>query len=247
MNELERQKQDLVVANRILAQQGITDALGHVSFRHPENPERYVMSQSRSPALVTEKDLMDFRLDGEPLDQRGRPMYTERPIHGGIYEKRPDVTAVIHNHAQTVIPFGVSDAPLRPIAHMAAAIGEEVPVWDIRDQFGDTNLLVTTMDQGRDLAKQLGDGPAVLMRGHGCAVAGRNLREAVLVAVYLHINAKLLAESLQLGKVTYLSPGEVKAAAKIIEVSHALDRIWEYWAALAGCGEGLSPVNVQVS
>ena len=167
MEALLRAMQELVVANRILANEGICDAFGHASIRHPENPDRYVMARSRSPGVITIEDLMEYTLDGDPIDQQGRAMYAERHIHGGVYELRPDVQAVIHSHSHAVIPFGVTGVRLQPVLHMGASVGPDVPVWDIHDNFGDTTLLVTNMDQGRDLARCLGDRRAALMRGHG--------------------------------------------------------------------------------
>ena len=146
MTDLSSSLQDLVTANRILAHEGVVDAFGHVSFRHHGNPDRYWLSRSRAPELVVAEDLMEYILEGDPIDQQDRPMYTERPIHGGVYQARPDVQAVVHNHSMAVIPYGVTKTPLRPILHLAAIIGGQVPVWDIRDTFGDTNMLVTTMD-----------------------------------------------------------------------------------------------------
>jgi len=235
MTELDSALNDLVTANRILANEGVVDAFGHVSLRHPGNPGRYWLSRSRAPQLVTIDDLMEYTLLGDPVDQQGRPMYAERPIHGAIYEARPDVQAVVHNHSQAVIPFSVTTVPLRPIFHLAAVIGAQVPVWDIRGRFGDTDLLVTTMEQGRDLANALGDGRTALMRGHGCVVTGDSVRAAVMASVYLQVNAHLLSESLRLGEVTYLSPGEVTKMAETQLRPLSGNRAWEYWAARAGC------------
>src|SRR5262245_56707279 len=197
---------DLVVANRILANEGVVDAFGHVSIRNPENPNRYFQSRSRAPELVTADDLMEFNLAGETLDLQGRTPYRERMIHGAIYEARPEIGAVIHNHAYEVISFGVTGVPLRPIMHACGVIGSDIPAWDIRDKFGETNHLVVNMDQGRDLARCLGDRRVALMKRHGCVVAGRTLREAVATAIYLQVNARLLLQSLQLGKPDYLAP-----------------------------------------
>ena len=235
MNDITPSLRQLVAANRILAHEGVVDAFGHVSLRHPENPEHYLLSQSRAPELVAMDDLMEFTLEGDPIDQRRRPMYAERPIHGGVYEARPDVQAVVHNHSPAVIPFGVTGTPLRPIFHLAAIMGEEVPVWDIRDRFGDTNLLVTTMEQGRDLARCVGPGRAALMRGHGCVVAGGSLKEAVMAAIYLQVNARLLLDSLPWGKVTYLSAGEVEKMSATQLLPLSVNRAWEYWSMRAGC------------
>jgi HCOMODA/2-hydroxy-3-carboxy-muconic semialdehyde decarboxylase len=235
MEKLLTAMQELVVANRILASEGICDAFGHASIRHPDNPDRYVMARSRSPGVITIEDLMEYTLDGDPIDQRGRAMYAERHIHGGVYETRPDAKAVIHNHSHAVIPFGVTGVPLRPVLHMGAAAGANLPVWDIRDRFGDTTLLVTNMEQGRDLARRLGDGRVALMRGHGCVVAARNIKEAVMIAVYLETNARLQLQCLQLGEPKYLSDGEVALGREQYVAELAISRAWEYWAIRAGC------------
>ncbi len=175
---------DLVIANRILAHEDVVDAYGHISVRHPDRPDRFFLSGSRSPELVTLDDIIEYDLDCNPIDLRGRAQYTERPIHGAIYRKRPDVVSVIHNHAYEVIPFTVAQgAKLRPLLHTAAGIGAEIPVWDIRPKFGDTNLLVTTNAHGEDLADRLGSNRVVLMRGHGTAVAGISIRDAVHTSV----------------------------------------------------------------
>ena len=210
MTNSDEQLEELVTANRILAREGVVDAFGHVSIRHPEHPDRYILSQSRAPDLVNVPDLMEYTLEGAPLDQQGRTMYSERPIHGGIYEARNDVLAIVHNHSTTVVPFTVTDTPLRPIFHLAALIGPELPVWDIRDNFQDTSMLVTTMNQGRDLARSLGDRRVALMRGHGCVIAGKSIREVVMASIYLQVNAGLLLESLRLGDVKYMTPGEIE-------------------------------------
>ena len=225
---------DLVIANRILANEGVVDAFGHVSIRSPDNPTRYFMSRSRAPELITADDLMEFTLDGEATDLQGRTPYGERMIHGAVYETRPEVNAVIHNHAYEVIPFGVTGAPLRPVMHCCGVIGSDIPTWDIRDKFGEGDHLVVNMDQGRDLAHSLGDRRVALMKRHGCVVAGKNVREAVMTAVYLQVNARLLLQSLQLGIPDYLTPLEVeKCTARMISPL-GLDRAWEYWCVRAG-------------
>ena len=238
MNNIAEQLEILVTAKRILAREGVVDAYGHVSIRHPERPGRYILSQSRAPDLVNVDDLMEYTLEGDPIDQQGRSMYTERPIHGGIYEARDDVMAIVHNHSPTVIPFSVTNTPLRPMFHLGAIIGPELPVWDIHDNFGDTNRLVTTMDQGRDLARCLGGGRVSLMRGHGCVVAGKTVREVVMASVYLQVNAGLLLESLRLGDVKYLSPGEIESMTESQMSLTGQERAWEYWAHRAGRGRG---------
>jgi HCOMODA/2-hydroxy-3-carboxy-muconic semialdehyde decarboxylase len=221
---------DLAIANRILAHEGVVDAFGHVSIRHPERAERYFMARSRAPELVTVADLMEFELDGTPVDARGPTPYAERFIHGAIYEQRKDVHSVIHNHSHEIIAYGVTPIKLRPILHVGAAIGDEVPVWDIRRKFGDTNLLVVNMEQGRDLAATLGGNRVALMRGHGCAVAGKTLRDAVFTAVYLQVNAKLQTQAMNLSdQVQYLSPGELAKTKEMLSQELGLQRAWEYW------------------
>jgi ribulose-5-phosphate 4-epimerase/fuculose-1-phosphate aldolase len=225
---------DLVLANRILANEGVVDAFGHVSIRSPENPHRYFMSRSRAPELVTAGDLMEFSLDGEAIDLQERTPYGERMIHGAVYETRPEINAVIHNHAYEMIPFGVTGVPLRPVMHCCGIIGTDIPTWDIRDRFGETDHLVVNMEQGRDLAHCLGGRRVALMKRHGCVIAGKTLPEAVMTAIYLQVNAKLLLQSLQLGKPDYLSPAEAdKCAARLLSPL-GLDRAWEYWCMRAG-------------
>ena len=238
MNNIDEQLKLLVTANRILAREGVVDAYGHVSIRHPKRPDRYILSQSRAPDLVEVSDLMEYTLEGDPVDQQGRSMYSERPIHGGIYQAREDVMAVVHNHSPTVIPFSVTNTPLRPMFHLGAIIGPELPVWDIRDNFQDTNMLVTNMDQGRDLAACLGDRRVSLMRGHGCVIAGQTIREVVMASVYLQVNAGLLLQSLQLGEVKYLSPGEIEMMSDSQMRLTGQERAWEYWVNRAGRSRG---------
>ena len=237
MNELIDCLRGLVTANRILAREGVVDAFGHISMRHPENPERYFLSRSRAPELITADDIMEFTLDGEAIDGRDRRPYGERPIHGGLYEMRADVNSVVHNHALELIPFGVTATPLKAIAHVGAPIGNDVPTWDIRDKFGETDHLVVTMEQGRDLASCVGDGRVALMRGHGGVVAGANVREAVMTAVYLQVNARLQLMSMPLGDPNYLTPNEVEMCVRRQFSPLGLDRAWEYWCVRAGCDE----------
>jgi HCOMODA/2-hydroxy-3-carboxy-muconic semialdehyde decarboxylase len=221
---------DLVLANRILADHHVVDAFGHVSVRHPERPDRYFMSRSRGPNLVERDDLIEFDLESRPIDQNGRRMYAERQIHGRIYAARADVHAVCHNHAPATIPFGATGTRLQPIFHMAAVIGGDIPIWDIHDDFGDTNLLVTTQPQGDSLARALAGNHVVLMRGHGSAVAGATLRGVVFAAVYLQKNAELVLEAKRLGDVRYLTPGEIVEAGATLSEALSQDRAWESWS-----------------
>ncbi|PYN78466.1 MAG: class II aldolase family protein [Candidatus Rokuibacteriota bacterium] len=237
---LDKAFRDVVIANRILANEGVVDAYGHVSVRHPLDPTRYLLSRSRAPELVERGDVIEFDLEGKPIGGDTRPPYLERFIHGAIYEARPEVQAVVHAHAEAVLPFTVSTTPLRPVVHMASFIGARIPVWDIRDSFGDTNLLVVNMAQGRDLARGLGAERVVLMRGHGFAAAARSLPEAIRMSVYLPLNARVLTEAMRLGEVKALSRGEIEAHASMKPDDPAMWRAWEYWAVRAGCGDLLT-------
>lgn len=228
---------ELVVANRILAREGVVDAFGHISVRHPDNPEKYLLSVSRAPELITRDDIVEFTLDGEATDLRDRTPYGERYIHGAIYEQRPDVNSVIHNHSPEIIPFGVTKTTtLRPVAHVGSVIGTDVKTWDIRDHFGETNMLVVNMDQGRSLADAMGANRVALMRGHGAAVSGANIKQAVMIAVYVQVNAKLQLQALQLGEPVYMSDAEIANCFQTQMSPLGLDRAWDYWVARAGIG-----------
>jgi ribulose-5-phosphate 4-epimerase/fuculose-1-phosphate aldolase len=229
--------EELVAANRILAAQGVVDAFGHVSVRHPERPERFLLARSISPELVNSEDIMEFTLEGVAVDSSGRKGYLERFIHGGLYEARPDVQSVVHNHSHSVIPFGLTEQKLQALVHSSGTIGSEVPVWDARQNFGDTDLLVSSIEMGRDLARAFGNGNCALMRGHGCTVAGKSIREAVYTAFYLEVNAGLQLEASRLGKVNFLTPGEIeKVNARLSQgkPGEGFDRFWEYWCRRAG-------------
>ena len=233
----ERAVLDLIIANRILAHQGVVDAYGHVSMRHPSDPQIFLMARSRSPGLVEADDIMQFRLDGSVIGDDRRAAYIERHIHAAIYRERSEINAVVHAHASEVLPFTVSSIALRPVIHSAGVVSENIPLWDIRDRFGDTNLLVSDEDQGGDLAQRMAGNNVVLMRGHGFAAAGVNLIEVLRVAVYLRENARVLLEALKLGEVIYLSPGELDAIRSIDPASPALRRAWEFWATEAGVAD----------
>jgi HCOMODA/2-hydroxy-3-carboxy-muconic semialdehyde decarboxylase len=236
MSELETAFKDLVIANRILAHQGVVDAYGHVSMRHPTNPERFILSRSRSPELVDERDIMEFTLDGKVVGDDRRPPYLERFIHGGIYESRPDVCAVVHSHAEETLPFGIAGVPLKPVIHVASSIGPSVPVWDIAEKFGDnTNLLVVNQEQGRDLAKRFGQGRVTLMRGHGFVAGGATIQDTVRLAVYLPVNARVMTAAMRLNpNYKPLAPGEIEVRGAFNPKAPESWRAWEYWARRAG-------------
>jgi len=218
--------EDLVAANRILAQHGVVDGYGHVSVRDPRDSNRYLMSRSLAPELVTAADILEYDLDSNSVDATGRSLYLERFIHGEIYKARPDVKAVVHNHSPSVIPFGVTTVPLRPLYHMSAFVGEGVPLFEIRKVGGMTDMLVRTPALGHALAATLGGHPAALMRGHGAVVVGPDLPITVARSVYLEMNAKLQAQAIALGgSVTYLDPEEVhKVVAR-----QDYQRVWDVW------------------
>ncbi len=239
MSNLDTLLNDLVIANRILANEDIVDAYGHVSIRHPDNPDHFLLARSLAPEFITRDDILEFDLEGRIVGADSRAPYLERFIHGGILEARPDVMAVVHAHAEDILPFGLTAAtPLRPVIHSGSFIGSNVPIWDIADKFGDTNLLVTNVAQGRDLAKCLGKNNVALMRGHGFAAAARSLIEVVRMSVYLPRNARALEKAKALGgEVKYLSQGEIDARNRgYSPYSVETWRAWEYWANKAGVG-----------
>jgi HCOMODA/2-hydroxy-3-carboxy-muconic semialdehyde decarboxylase len=232
---------DLVIGNRILYVQDVVDGYGHISARHPHHPERFLMSRARAPGLVVAADIMEFGLDGELMRPDKRPVYSERFIHSEIYKARPDVNAVVHSHSPTVVPFSVTQVPLRPIR--AAFFYPEVPVFDTRASAGWTNLLISNSALGAALAQTLGQNSVALMRGHGNVVVAPSARVAVYRAIYTEANAKLLLQAMMLGgPITYLAPEE----AALMEKSqsghrpgHGSDRTWEMWRqeALARTGK----------
>jgi ribulose-5-phosphate 4-epimerase/fuculose-1-phosphate aldolase len=228
MTALDELVEDLVTANRILARENVVDSFGHISVRHPDNPQRYLLSRSRAPDCIEKDDIMEFALDGTAVDARGRAPYLERFIHGALYEARPDVMSVVHNHSESVIPFGVTGRPIKPIFHMGVSIGHHVPVWDSHDRFGDTSLLVENMAMGRDLAKLIGAGATALMRGHGATVAARSIRQAVYISVYLEVNARLQKQAMDMGEIKFLTEGEIDKVASRTG-SYGINRAWENW------------------
>jgi ribulose-5-phosphate 4-epimerase/fuculose-1-phosphate aldolase len=243
MSNLDTIIKDLVIANRILAKEDVVDAYGHVSIRNPDNPKSFFISRSLAPELIEKDDIVELGLDGEPLKNEKRSLYLERFIHAAIYEMRPDINSVVHAHAEDTLPFGIAAATkLKPVIHSGSFIGPNVPVWDIADKFGATNVLVTNMAQGRDLAKCLGKNSVALMRGHGFASAARSLIEVVRLSVYLPRNARALMRAKMLGgKIKYLSKGEIDARNKgYSPYSTETWRAWEYWANKAGIGHLLT-------
>jgi HCOMODA/2-hydroxy-3-carboxy-muconic semialdehyde decarboxylase len=222
-------RHQVALANRMLANEGVLDAFGHVSMRHPHDPGRYLLSRSRSPGVIEADDILEFTLDSDPVAPPTVQIYAERVIHGCIYQARPDVTAVVHHHAPAVMPFCIAGLPIVPVFHLGAAGGETQPFWNQRDEFGDTNLLVVKPEEGRSLARALGSHAAVLMTNHGATVVGGDLREMVSRAIFMCQNAEYQLRAHMLGKVSTLTPGETKLAGVINAMATVTNRTWEYW------------------
>jgi ribulose-5-phosphate 4-epimerase/fuculose-1-phosphate aldolase len=225
---------DLVAANRILYKQGVVDGFGHISVRHPERADRFLMAASLAPGRVTKDDIMEFDLDGNAIDRRGRSIYSERFIHSEIYKARSDVKAVMHSHSPTVIPFGVSQVPLRPVLNSAGFLAPKVPVFEMREVPGPRRgLLVNDATTGKALAQVLGDRPVALMRGHGNVVVGPDVRRVVTRAIYTEVNARLLWQAITLGGPIVTIDEEEAKAAEVFrdrgETGHGTDRIWQMW------------------
>ena len=231
MDGLEGSIGDLVIANRILAKEEVVDAYGHVSIRHPLKPDHYLLSRSLSPEFVTRSDIIEFKLDGTPVND-SRPGYLERFIHGAIYRARPDVMAVVHSHSSSVIPFGITRGKMRPVYHMASFLWSGVPVFDLAKVQPENDVLIRDARLGRELAKSIGPCACVLMRGHGMTVVGDSLPEVVFRSIYTQMNAKLQTLAGQLeGPIEFLSDIEGKLATA---TNHAtLERPWELWKAKA--------------
>ena len=228
---------ELVQANHVLAVKNVVDGYGHVSVRHPNFADRYLLARSMAPALVTEADIMTFDLDSKALGNDSRTAYLERFIHGEIYRVRPDVKAVVHSHSPELIPFADTGIELRPLYHMSAFLAAGVPIYEIRDwrAAGDKSMLVHNRELGQALARVLGKSNALLMRGHGGVVVAATLPQAVGRAVYLQINAKLQAEAMEMGRpVKYLEADEDPGGPPVT----SYERNWEIWKQeAAGCGK----------
>ena len=218
---------ELVTATRILVQEGIIDGFGHISVRNPGQLDHYFMLRDNSVRALDENQTLELDRDSNPVNPKNHRPSIERFIHGEIYRARPDVNAVVHTHAPSLIPFGVSKEPLRPLYHMCGFMAAGVPVFDIEHDHGITDLLVTNSKIGQSLSKSLGNSSLVLMRGHGATVVGTSIKEAVFRAIYATVNARLQPIALQLGEPKYLSEDEARKAEALH--SSVLDRPWEYW------------------
>jgi ribulose-5-phosphate 4-epimerase/fuculose-1-phosphate aldolase len=242
MNAAARAAKDLVIANRILAHEGLVDAFGEVSVRHPSAKERFLLACGRSPGAVIPGDVVEFGLDGTPAGiDNHRELPGERFIHAAIYAARPDIKAVLHASPEDILPFSITRTPLRPVIGSVGDMGLTVPVWDIADRFGDaTNLQVSTLEQGRDLARCLGQNRVVLLRGEGFVVTGRTLNDLVRLAAYIPRNGRTIVSATPFGSMVGISAGESAARLAIDPESNAMRRGWEYWARASGSDEWLA-------
>jgi HCOMODA/2-hydroxy-3-carboxy-muconic semialdehyde decarboxylase len=218
--------EDLVAGNRILAREQVLDAFGHISVRHPRNPDRYLLARSVAPGLVTADDIIEYDLDSKAIDDRGRASYRERFIHGEIYRSRRDVNAIVHCHTPSLLPFSVTKVPMRPVYHQSSWVAEGVPVFEIREAGGMTDMLIGDGRLAKALVATLGAKPAVLMRGHGAVVVGNSIPTVVGRSVYLDVNARAQVQAMALGgPITYIDPEEAKKYA----APNNYDRSWELW------------------
>ena len=222
----------LALANRILYDQGVVDGFGHVSVRHDTSREHFLLARNMAPGLVRAVDILTFDLDGAPLDADGRRVYLERFIHGEIYRARPDVQAIVHSHSPSVIPFGVTSVPLRPVFHMSGFLGAGTALFDIRDVAGDTDMLVSDKRLGAALAASLGMRTTVLMRGHGSTVVGESIEQVVYRAIYAEVNARLQLSATTLGDIEFLN--EQEAALASARNDGQIGRTWELWRSRVG-------------
>ncbi len=233
-------RRELALANRMVANEGVIDAFGHVSMRHPNDPNRYLLSRSRAPELVSPDDFIEYDLDSRPIREPGATQYSERVIHGEIYKARPDVNSVCHNHAPAFMPLLATGTDYVPVFHLGAVGGIRPPFWDQQDEFGDTNMLVIKPEEGASLARALGEGWMVLMKRHGVTVAGVSVRDCVFRAIYSARNAAYQVQAMTIAQsVDMLSPGETELAGKITTSTTGLVRAWEYWAMRVARASGL--------
>jgi ribulose-5-phosphate 4-epimerase/fuculose-1-phosphate aldolase len=230
-NSLIEARRELSLANRIVANEGVIDAFGHVSMRHPDNPRRYLLSRSRAPELVSPEDFIEYDLDSQPVREPSVTQYSERVIHGEIYKARPEVMSVCHHHCAAFMPLLATGTDYVPVFHLGATGGIRPPSWDQHDEFGDTNMLVCKLEEGASLARALGPHWMVLMKRHGVTVAGTSVRDCVFRSVYSARNAEYQVQALAIGgAIASLSPGETQLAGQIVATTTGLTRSWEYWS-----------------
>jgi HCOMODA/2-hydroxy-3-carboxy-muconic semialdehyde decarboxylase len=223
-------RQEVATANRILANEGVLDAFGHISMRHPEKPDRYLIARYGAAEIMRTNDILELTLDSKPVEPTSARLFSELVIHGCIYQARPDVHSVCHHHAVSVLPYCITGVELVPVMHLGASLGGKVPFWDSRDEFGDTPLVVTTPEQGASHARALGSHWMVLLRRHGATLAGRSLRECVFRSIYTCRNAELQSRAMGIGSISTLSPGEAELCSSHSLTPRTIGRAWEYWA-----------------
>jgi HCOMODA/2-hydroxy-3-carboxy-muconic semialdehyde decarboxylase len=243
---LAQAREQLSLANRILAHEGVIDAFGHISMRHPTNPDRYLISRHRAAELVEPGDVLELTLDSVPVKPTTVRLYGELVIHACIYQARPDVMAVCHHHSDSIMPYCMTDVELQPVYHIGASLGPKVPIWDSRDEFGDTQLVVVKPEEGRSLARGLGANWIVLMRHHGATVAGTSLIDVVYRTIYTSRNAELQSRALALGKVDPLSQGERDKCFVFNQGPRPTERAWEYWSMRVRKAEALTAMALRV-
>jgi HCOMODA/2-hydroxy-3-carboxy-muconic semialdehyde decarboxylase len=229
---------DLAAASRILAAQGVVDGMGHVSMRHPDAPNRYLMARAVAPARVVPDDIIEYNLDNQPCNAHGRSSFLERFIHGAIYQARPEVMAVVHSHSPSVIPFGLVNVPMRAMFHNAAFLAAGVPIFNIAEKFGATDMLIGNQDKGRAFTEVLGDKHVALMRAHGSVACGPSLQTAVFRAVYTEVNARVQhwTQALGGGPIAALDEAE-GLLADAVNQGAAL-RTWDLWRSQVRNQEG---------
>ncbi len=134
----------------------------------------------------------------------------------------------MHSHSPNVIPFGVTEHPLRPLYHMSSFLAPGVPVFEIRESAGMTNMLVSNNALGKSLAKTLGPSNVALMRGHGNVIVAKTIPMAVFRAVYTEVNARLQLQTASLGgPINFLADEEGEKAMQVLENIHV--RAWDIW------------------
>ena len=223
---------DLAAASRILANQGVVDGFGHVSMRHPSAPDRFLMAKSTPPALVMPEDIIEYDLDSQPCNAKGRNSFLERFIHSEIYKARPDVMSVVHSHSPSVVPFGLVRVKMQAMFHNAAFLAQEPPIFDIADKFGETDMLVGNIEKGLALADVMGQKDIVMMRAHGSVACGPSLQTAVFRAVYTEVNARIQHMTIALSQgqpISFLSPKEGQLADQVNQGAGL--RAWDLWRA----------------
>ena len=232
-DKLAQLREELATANQILARENIVDAFGHISMRHPEHPDRYLITTYRAPERVVASSIVELTLDSKPVIATSERMFSELVIHGEVYKARPDVQSVCHHHSVAILPYCISGIELVPVMHLGATMGDKVQYWDSRDEFGDTRLLLTKPEEGASMARALGPHWTVLLRRHGATVAGRSLRECVFRSIYGCRNAELQTVAMGMGKLNdqaVLTEGEIQMCAGGSLNERTLWRAWDYWS-----------------